>query len=487
NMSHEFRTPLNAIIGYSELVIEQAEDTGDVELTQDVHNIRVAGEHLLTLVTDILDLSKIEAGRLELQLETFSVRALLDEVNAAILPIATANRNRLEIRCADDVGEMHSDPTRIRQALINVLGNACKFTADGLVRVTVSRRPALESDFSVLGTGVPIVGTDCVEFVVEDTGIGMTSSQISRLFENFSQADAGISRRFGGTGLGLVISRRLCRLMGGEIFATSEFGVGSTFRIALPAEISEEASAEVDVTDRPIAVFMGQNLDTLREIGEKLEPHAIDVTRGRDIEDAEALVASRGEVLIVDEIVVQEPSSWLTLAELRQAAALRPIPVVAYISDISGQFGRALDVVDVLARPLRADALFEALRRLGAGEPTAVRSNDPALVEQAQAILASASANADAEPQDDGDLEWTLEIVDVSLPGVDARGIFPNEEAPREGDERVYTIIAVPSSGDELTLHRLNENTEKLLDLRPLPRGYMIDEVCAFIRDRLGR
>jgi len=224
NMSHELRTPLNAIIGYSELLREEAEDRKIPEFTADLDKIRGAGRHLLSLINDVLDLSKIEAGRVEVQAAPFPVRRVLDEVMATVEPLVASRGNRLEVRCPADPGEMHSDEIRVRQVLFNLLSNASKFTERGTITLEVSR------------------AGDRMTFAVTDTGIGMTPEQAARLFEAFVQADATIAARYGGTGLGLAISRRLCRLMGGDITVVSEPGKGSTFTVRLP--IMAPAAAE---------------------------------------------------------------------------------------------------------------------------------------------------------------------------------------------------------------------------------------------------
>jgi signal transduction histidine kinase len=234
SVSHEFRTPLNAILGYSEFVHEQLVERGDAGLATDLKRIHTAGSHLLSLVSDILDLSKIEAGKLDLLVRPFDLEALVVEVCEAIWPLVGHNNNTFEYRCGG-VGEMLSDATRVRQVLLNLLSNACKFTSRGEIRLGVDRRPARPGDFGEHGQDTPLDGVDCLEFTVQDTGIGMTAAQLQRLFGSFSQVDASATRRYGGTGLGLAISRRLCRMMGGEIFVDSQFGAGSTFRVRLPA------------------------------------------------------------------------------------------------------------------------------------------------------------------------------------------------------------------------------------------------------------
>jgi PAS domain S-box-containing protein len=229
NMSHELRTPLNAIIGYSEMLQEEVEERALTDLVPDLRKIRSSGRHLLALINDILDLSKIEAGRMEIYRERFAVREVLEEVAATVQPMMARNGNELDVRVTDEVGEITADLVKVRQVLLNLLSNAAKFTDHGQVRLRVDTQ---DQD-----------GHGWITFRIEDSGIGMTDEQMGRLFEAFSQADASTTRRYGGTGLGLVISRRFCQLMGGDIAVESRPGHGSTFIVLLPIDAPAEASA----------------------------------------------------------------------------------------------------------------------------------------------------------------------------------------------------------------------------------------------------
>jgi len=249
NMSHELRTPLNAIIGYSEMLQEEAEDVGDEAYLPDLQKINAAGKHLLGLINDILDLSKIEAGRMDLFLETFNVRQMVREVEAIVQPLVEKNGNTLLVSCPDDVGSMHADQTKVRQALFNLLSNAAKFTEAGTITLTVRLNMGAGAASSAPTGDAPSVGallaapadSPIVTFAVSDTGIGMTEEQLGRLFEVFSQAEASTRSRYGGTGLGLAISRHFCRLMGGDLTVESTHGQGSTFTVRLPATVTEAA------------------------------------------------------------------------------------------------------------------------------------------------------------------------------------------------------------------------------------------------------
>ncbi len=244
NMSHELRTPLNAIIGYSEMLKEEASDLGTQEMVPDLEKIQGAGKHLLGLINDILDLSKIEAGKMTLYLEEFSVAQMVQDVASTVQPLVTRNGNRFEIICPPDIGSMRADLTKVRQTLFNLLSNASKFTEKGVIRLAVARQeaPATNPQDSRLPPHV-----SRFTFHVSDTGIGLTPDQLGRLFEAFSQADASTTRKYGGTGLGLAISRKFCRLMGGDLTVTSQPAKGSTFTVTLPAEVTEPGAA----ADRP--------------------------------------------------------------------------------------------------------------------------------------------------------------------------------------------------------------------------------------------
>ena len=232
NMSHELRTPMNAIIGYSEMLVEEAGDLGQETFVPDLKKIQSAGKHLLELINDVLDLSKIESGKMTLYCEDIDVTAMVRDVEATIMPLLKKNRNTLATEIPEDVGLMHSDLTKIRQSLFNLLGNAAKFTQDGTIRLVVTTHTKKRRQF--------------VSFAISDTGIGMKPELLSRLFEPFTQADESTTRKYGGTGLGLAISRRFCRMMEGDIEAASTEGHGSTFTITLPRKAKKPKAAKVE-------------------------------------------------------------------------------------------------------------------------------------------------------------------------------------------------------------------------------------------------
>lgn len=231
NVSHELRTPLNVIIGYSEMLLEEAEDKDQEDFIPDLKKILTSGNHLLTIISDILDLSKIEAGKLELTPETFNVEGMVRNVVSTVEPLARKYENTLEINCDDNLGQMHADLTRVRQMLFNLLSNACKFTERGIITLHTARDSGNYHDW--------------LNISVKDTGIGMTEEQMTKLFQPFSQVEEQASKKSDGTGLGLVITKQFCNMMGGKITVNSKYGSGSTFTLLLPLDIHHAGAVDV--------------------------------------------------------------------------------------------------------------------------------------------------------------------------------------------------------------------------------------------------
>ena len=242
-MSHELRTPLNAVIGFSEILLENAEFSGGTESKKaDLKRINAAGQHLLSLVTDVLDLSKIESDLIELKAEQFRLADAIRGIVASIEPMMAKNNNKLIVRCADDLGIVSTDATKLRQATLNLLSNAAKFTQGGVVTLSAYRRKSAAGDW--------------IEIQVHDTGIGISKSELANLFQNFAQANSATSTKYGGTGLGLALSQKLCGLMGGGITVTSEVGRGSTFTIRVLAWMEEDRhsdASEPSIAGRQLA------------------------------------------------------------------------------------------------------------------------------------------------------------------------------------------------------------------------------------------
>jgi PAS domain S-box-containing protein len=363
NMSHELRTPLNAILGYTEMLEEEAQDHGLDDFLPDLEKVRTAGKHLLRLINDILDLSKIEAGKMELFVEGFELRGLLKEIEATMTPLAQRRGNTLELSVPPDVGSMLSDPTRVRQVLLNLVGNAIKFTEKGNVTLLARR--------------VDEAGRPWIEFDVRDTGIGMTPEQLGRMFKAFSQADASTSRKYGGTGLGLTISRQLCHLMKGEVGVRSEAGKGSTFSVRLPAMIEAAPKpAREHPTLAPQKIYVPQPgegpktvlvVDDDRAVRDLLERFLVK-------ESFRVVTATSGEeglraareikpALITLDVQMKEPDGWEVLRTLKSDPDLAAIPVIMVTIVDDPTQASSLGADDFLLKPVDRVRLAEMIRR----------------------------------------------------------------------------------------------------------------------------
>jgi adenylate cyclase len=359
NMSHELRTPLNAIIGLTELLCDNAARFGTEKALEPLRRVLRAGRHLLNLINDILDLSKIEAGKMDLTLETVAIQPVVEEVLGTARPLAEQNNNALELDCPEGIGSVHTDNMRLRQILLNLLSNACKFTKSGTVRLHV--RPAEEA------------GQHWVDFAVSDTGIGMTEEQLGRLFQEFTQADASTTRQFGGTGLGLAISRRLCRLMGGDITVTSVPGEGSTFTVRLPAQAAaalpsaETGLAETGVEARQGArgtVLVIDDDATARElIAAHLAGEGFTVeTAANGVDGLKKARALRPAAITLD-VLLPDVDGWTVLAALKGEPELADIPVVIVTIVDEQRRGIALGAAGYLTKPIDRDQLIAILSR----------------------------------------------------------------------------------------------------------------------------
>jgi len=357
NMSHELRTPLNAILGYSEMLSEEAADVGQDSFVPDLKKIHGAGKHLLSLINDVLDISKIEAGKMDLFLEDFEIRPLIDDVTSTIQPLVDKNQNALIVSCHDDVGTMRADVTKVRQGLFNLLSNACKFTTEGRITLKVSR---LDKD-----------GAEWLHFTVSDTGIGMTPEQLSKLFQAFSQADASTTRKYGGTGLGLAISRKFCQMMGGDITVASEPGKGTSFTLQLPALV-EEKKAEPHKPQTPAESAEAQGTPLL-VIDD--DPNVHDLMRrflGKEgfrivtaLSGEEGLKLARQappDVIVLD---VQMPGmdGWVVLQQLKADPRLRDIPVVLVTMMDQKNLGYSLGANEYLTKPVDRERVASVLKK----------------------------------------------------------------------------------------------------------------------------
>lgn len=357
NMSHELRTPLNAIIGYSEMLEEETRDSGKLENQQDLRKIQSAGKHLLSLINDVLDLSKIEAGKMGLHLETFDVSLMVDEMVTTLQPAIAKNANNIRVRMADDIGMMRADATKVRQILFNLMSNACKFTDHGTISLDVSQS-AME-------------GQEWIRFRVKDTGIGISTKQQEKLFQEFSQADATISRKYGGTGLGLAISYRFVQMMKGRISVESQQGQGSTFTVYLPAQVTLD-TVETAQIDGPAGALAGASqhkaeVDTVLVIDDdpavrdlmsrflnKLGFHAVAAADG---EEGLRLAREVSPLVITLDVIMPERDGWDILRKLKSDPQLAQIPVIMVTVVDNQAMGFDLGASNYLIKPVDRDRL----------------------------------------------------------------------------------------------------------------------------------
>jgi signal transduction histidine kinase/CheY-like chemotaxis protein len=365
NMSHELRTPLNAIIGYSEILAEEAEDSGREGELADLEKIHSAGKHLLELINDVLDLSKIEAGKMEVHLENFEVSSMLEEVISTVTPLVAQNNNRLEVRRAEGLGTLHADLTKVRQALFNLLSNACKFTSNGVITLAVMREK--------------VEGTDWLRFAVGDTGIGISPEQMQKLFQAFSQADPSTSKKYGGTGLGLVLSRRFCQLMGGDITVESAPGAGSAFTIHLPADGKAPKPARVAQTEGSPTLTSAKAVTTVLVIDDdaaarELMQHSIDrhglhtVGAGSGAEGLRLARELRPAAITLD-VLMPGKDGWSVLTALRADPELAQIPVIMATIIDDKNMGFALGAADYVTKPIDREYLAQLLKKYRCAHP----------------------------------------------------------------------------------------------------------------------
>jgi CheY-like chemotaxis protein/nitrogen-specific signal transduction histidine kinase len=369
NMSHELRTPLNAIIGYSEMLKEEAEEVGQTAFLSDLEKIHTAGKHLLALINDILDLSKIEAGKMTFCLESFRVTDVIRDVLHTIEPLAAKNANTLAVRVANNVGSMHSDLIKVQQSILNLLSNACKFTKEGVVSLMVSRET--------------VTAQDWLSFQVCDSGIGMTTEQIEQLFHAFMQADPSTTRQFGGTGLGLAITQRFCQLLGGDITVESSLGQGSTFTIRLPAEtIFAVSQGPAGVVQKPRLAAPVRVSDSQPILVIDDDPSALDlVVRFLSKEGLQVVTATSGEeglrlarvmrpAAIALDVMLPGMDGWSVLTALKADPDLAAIPVIMLTINDNQSQGFALGAADYIMKPIDPARLTSVMQRYSNGSMT---------------------------------------------------------------------------------------------------------------------
>jgi signal transduction histidine kinase/CheY-like chemotaxis protein len=500
NMSHELRTPLNAIIGYSEMLQEEAEDLGQEDFTPDLQKINAAGKHLLALINDILDLSKIEAGRMDLYLETFDLATMLHDVQTTVRPLVEKNANTLVVQYADTLGSMRADQTKVRQALFNLLSNACKFTRHGTISLTVSREAISAS--SPLASG-GTAGGDWITFRVSDTGIGISPEQMARLFQPFTQADALTTRQYGGTGLGLTITKRFCQLMGGDIAVESEVGQGSTFSIRLPAAVVDPKAGqvpEVPAQAKPqpegtSTILVIDDDPAVRDLLQRfLSKEGFRVASAVGGEEGLRLAQALHPDAITLDVLMPGMDGWSVLTALKADRELAAIPVIMLTIVDDKNLGYALGAVDYLRKPIARERLVAVLRRFQRHQPAhpILVVEDDQLTRQMLRQMLEREGYAVVEA-DHGQQALVrvaeqvpeLILLDLLMPEMD--GFAFVEEVRRH--EAWRSIPIVVTTAKDLTAEdrlRLNGYVEQILQKGMYNRKALLAEVRHLVASRLG-
>ncbi len=482
SMSHELRTPLNAILGYSEMLQEDAEERGYSDLTPDLEKIQAAGRHLLTLINEVLDLSKIEAGKMELYLETVEVPRVVEEVATTVRPLMERKANRLEVRRGPGLGTMHTDVTRLRQVLLNLLSNAAKFTEQGTVTLAVERMEDGASPSMV--------------FRVSDTGIGMTREQLGRVFEAFTQADASTASKYGGTGLGLALSRKFCQLMGGDISVASEPGKGSTFTVRLPVVVGAPTSEAVASAVGPVdqAVGAGTVLvidddaaarDLLKRFLEREGFHTVEAATG---ESGLRLAREVKPDVITLDVLMPGMDGWAVLTALKADPQLAEIPVIMLSIVDEKNLGFTLGASEYLTKPIDRERLAAVIRKYAQGtSPAALVVEDDkgtrkllrrALEKEGWTVVEAENGRVALDRLASGSPD--LVILDLMMPEMDG---FEFLEALRQQAawREVPVVVVTAKELTEDDRRRLNGGVARIVAKGPRTRDAFLAEVRELI------
>jgi signal transduction histidine kinase/ActR/RegA family two-component response regulator len=360
NMSHELRTPMNAILGYSEMLMEDALEASNLSWHQDLGRINTSGQHLLGLINDILDLSKIEAGKMDLYLEQFDLQEMIDEVVMTIQPLLNKHGNQLVVHRDPKLTTVFADLTKVRQILFNLLSNATKFTDRGTIVLTLERETRTQDL--------------CIR--LSDTGTGMNPEQMENLFEAFSQADSTTHRRYGGTGLGLAITRYFCEMMGGSISVTSQPEQGTTFTVYLPSEVREMQLPELISFDRsslpkivkegeePCKVLVVDDDPTFQELMQRfLAQEGFEIISASNATEAIQLAKEIVPDVITLDVMMPQQDGWSVLMQLKSDPALSEIPVLMLTMVDNKGMGYALGAADCFMKPLNRKQISGAVRK----------------------------------------------------------------------------------------------------------------------------
>ena len=492
NMSHELRTPMNAIIGYSEMLIEEAEDIGQDDFIPDLEKIHGAGKHLLNLINDILDLSKIEAGRMELYLETFDIKNLINETVSTIHPLIEKNHNTLKFNLAEDLEQMHADLTKVRQSLFNLLSNASKFTKNGTITLDVT---------SYTDEGKPMVA-----FKVTDTGIGMSAEQIGKLFKAFTQADASTTRKYGGTGLGLAITKKFCQMMGGDIGVESEIGKGSSFTINLPLLVIDSTKQKVDrpsevheykpSTNPKDIILVIDDDPTIHNLLERfLNKKGFEVratTSGT--EGLQLAKAIQPQAIILD-VMMPGMDGWSVLTALKANPETTDIPVIMMTMVNDRNLGYALGAAEYVVKPVdrqKLDAILARFKPISDSESILVVEDDPGIREMLCRQLKKESWRV-VEAENGKEALYKLKkytpkliLSDLMMPEMDGFELVHRLRQHEQWCDIPVIILTAKSITPE-DRQKLNGKVSQIFEKGSYQRSVLFDEVSRLLDRSIAR
>jgi signal transduction histidine kinase/DNA-binding response OmpR family regulator/sensor domain CHASE-containing protein len=475
NMSHELRTPMNAIIGYTTLVLDGI--YGDISEKQRDRLQRVVdnGQHLLSLINNVLDLSKIEAGKIELVLEDFAIRPLVEDVVSSVRPLIEKNSNELILEIPQDIGHMYTDMTRLRQILFNLLGNASKFTEKGQITLSIERTPNL------------------LRMSIKDTGIGITPEQLQHIFIEFTQADSTTTRKYGGTGLGLTISRRFSRLMGGDILVESTPGEGSTFTLILPTDSTKPIHMSSDSIPPGTAstlLVIDDDPDVHNILRDSLERTGLYVLSAFNGEDGLQMARTVHPSVVVLDVMMPNLDGWTVLNELKNDPKLRDIPVIMLSMVEDRQRGYSLGASEYLNKPVDHDRLQNLLKKYMCVEPPCpllVVEDDPDIRRLLKDMLQVEGWEVDEAENGAAALEQIKHkrpsaiLLDLMMPVMNG---FDFLEALRGRIEwrGIPVIILTARELSEEDRRRLNGDFQQLIQKGAYNRSSLLEEVHRQIR-----
>jgi len=466
NMSHELRTPLNAIIGYSEILLEDATDRADKASMGDLEKIQAAGKHLLGLINDILDLSKIEAGRMDVYLEHVFLTRLVDEVKTIVEPMMKKNGNTLVVDCPQDIGSLQTDLTKLKQSIINLLSNAAKFTKNGTVTLRLARETR--------------DGAPWVKFEVIDSGIGMTDEQMGRLFQAFTQADSSTTRNFGGTGLGLTITRHFCAMLGGSIEVKSKPAQGSTFIIVLPDRATKVMAEDGLDGDHPavrhepvpgdIHVLVVDDDPAVHDVlAATLGKEGYQITHAKDGIEALHLMRTHPPDVVTLDVMMPKMDGWSVLGIMKSEPQLAHIPVIMLTIVDHRNLGFSLGASEYMTKPIDRNRLIALIEKFAVSRrdgTVLVIDDDPDVRAMVKATIDDVGMKATTVANGQAALDWlashpqpALVLLDLMMPKMDG---FEFLERVRQNPHYVDLPIVV------LTAKELTDNERSYLAERTL-------------------